>query len=78
MALSVMLVLLAIVQGQIRGRLVAWLALATLAFEPIPAGVAINARSWSDHAASALPLIFIGVASFSSRTTPSTDGSIGI
>ena len=62
MALSVMLVLLAIVQGQIRGRLVAWLALATLAFEPIPAGVAVNARSWSDHAASALPLIFIGVA----------------
>jgi hypothetical protein len=62
MAMSVMLVLLAIVQGQIRGRLVAWLALATLAFEPIPAGVAINARSWSDHAASALPLLFIAVA----------------
>jgi hypothetical protein len=36
--------------------------LATLAFEPIPAGVAINARSWSDHAASALPLLFIAVA----------------
>ena len=38
MALAVMLILLAIVRGQIRGRLMAWLALATLAFNPIPAG----------------------------------------
>jgi len=59
MALAVMLIILAIVRGRIRGRLVAWLALVTLAFEPIPAGLANNARSWGDHAASALPLIFI-------------------
>jgi len=61
LALAVMLVLLAIAQGEIRGRLVAWLALATVAFEPIPAGLAINARSWNDHAASSLALIFLGV-----------------
>ena len=62
LALAVMLILLAIVRGEIRGRLVAWLALATLAFEPIPAGpLSINARSWNDHAAAALPLIFIAV-----------------
>jgi len=59
LALAVMLMLLAVVQGRITGRLVAWLALVTLAFEPIPAGLANNARSWGDHAASALPLIFI-------------------
>jgi len=59
LALAVMLILLAVVQGRITGRLVAWLALVTLAFEPIPAGLAVNARSWGDHAASALPLIFI-------------------
>jgi hypothetical protein len=59
LALAVMLVLLAVVRGQITGRLVAWLALVTLAFEPIPAGLAVNARSWADHAVSALPLIFI-------------------
>jgi len=62
MALAVMLIILAIVRGRIRGRLVAWLALATLAFNPIPLTTAINGRSWGDHAASALPLLFIVIA----------------
>ena len=61
MALSVMLILLAIVRGWIRGRLVAWLALATLAFNPIPAGDAINARPWGEHVAAVLPLACIVV-----------------
>ena len=59
MALAVMLTLVALVKGEIRGTLLAWLAMATLAFEPIPAGDLINARSWSDHADAALPLLFI-------------------
>jgi len=62
MALAVMLIILAIVRGRIRGWLVAWLALATLAFNPIPPAIAINGRSWGDHAASALPLLFIVIA----------------
>ncbi len=62
MALAVMLIVLAIVRGKVRGRLVAWLALATLAFNPIPPATAINGRSWGDHAASALPLLFIAIA----------------
>ena len=61
MALTVMLILLAIVCGWIRGRLVAWIALATLAFNPIPAGISINARPWNEHVAAALPLACIVV-----------------
>ena len=62
MALAVMLILLAVVRGRIRGQLVAWLALATLAFNPIPAGLAINARTWGGHVAAVLPLLCIVVA----------------
>lgn len=62
MALAVMLVMLALIRGQIRGQLVAWLALATLAFNPIPKGLDINARLWGGHAAAALPLACIAVA----------------
>ena len=62
MALSVMLILLAIVRGWVRGSLLAWLALATLAFNPIPPTTDINGRPWGDHVASALPLAFIAVA----------------
>ena len=61
MALAVMLVILAVVQGRVRGRLIAWLALVTLAFDPVPVGYAINARSWGYHVASALPLICIAI-----------------
>jgi hypothetical protein len=57
--LSVMLILLAVVRGWIRGRLVAWLALVTLAFNPIPEGLDINARTWGTKAAALVPLIFI-------------------
>ena len=36
---------------------VAWLALVTLAFHPVPIGLAENARSWGLHAGAALPAI---------------------
>ena len=62
MALAVMLTILAIVEGRIRGQLVAWLALVTLAFNPIPNSHAINARLWGTHAAAALPLVFLVIA----------------
>ncbi len=61
MALAVMLIILGIVRGSIRGRLVAWLALVTLVFNPIPTGLDINARTWANHVAAALPVIFMAI-----------------
>jgi hypothetical protein len=63
LALAVMLILLALVRGRIGGPLVAWLALATLSFVPIPAGpLALTSRAWNSHVAAALPLFCIAVA----------------
>ena len=62
MTLSVMLIVLAVIRGRIRGWLVAWLAMATLAFPSIPAGVAINARPWGTHVLATLPTAFMLVA----------------
>ena len=64
MALAVMLILLALVRGHIRGQLVAWLALVTVVFNPIPAGLSLNARSWSDHVAASLSLASVAVVLF--------------
>jgi hypothetical protein len=61
LALAVMLILLALVRGQIRGRLVAWLVLVSLVFNPIPVGLSLNARSWNDHTAASLPFACIVV-----------------
>lgn len=62
MALAVMLIVLAIVRGRMPGRLVAWLVLASLAFNPIPGPITINGRSWGVHVAFALPLLCIVIA----------------
>ena len=62
MALAVMLIVLSVVRGRVRGHLVAWIALVTLAFNPIPRTIAINGRSWGNHVAFALPLAFILIA----------------
>jgi hypothetical protein len=59
MALAVMLIVLAVAGRRIRGQLIAWLALATIAFNPIPGGLSINARTWGGHVEAALPLLFI-------------------
>jgi len=62
MALSIMLIILNVVRRRIRGELVVWLVLVSLAFQPVPAGLAVNARPWGYHIASAYPLICIGIA----------------
>ena len=54
LALAVMLVLLAVVRGRISVPLIAWLALVTVAFNPVPVGSMVNARSWSHGAALAV------------------------
>ena len=62
MALSVLLILLEIVDGRIRGELVAWLAMVLLVYNPIPFGLAYNAVSWGEHASASLPEIAMVVA----------------
>jgi hypothetical protein len=39
MAITVMLIILDVVRGRIRGTLIAWIALVTLAFDPVPWGI---------------------------------------
>jgi hypothetical protein len=54
MALAVMLILLDAVRGQIRGGLLVWLALLTVAFNPVPMGLDYNAKPWAVGAAAAV------------------------
>jgi hypothetical protein len=61
MVLAVFLVVLAVVQGRVRGQLIVWIGLLGLAFNTIPLGFQINARSWGYHAASAAPLVFLAI-----------------
>lgn len=63
LALAVMLIVLGIVCGRIRGELIAWLAVVTLAYNPVPWGLSLNQnRSWGFHAAAALPEVAIAIA----------------
>jgi hypothetical protein len=62
LALSVGLILLAIVRGRVPGYLIVWLALASLAFYPIPYGLDVNARSWGGSAVTGLETAFIVLA----------------
>jgi len=63
LALAVMLIVLAVVCGRIRGELVAWLAMVTLAYNPVPWGGSLNQnRSWGHPLAVALPEVAIAVA----------------
>lgn len=61
-ALTVMLILLDVVKGRIRGYTIAWLALVTLAFDPIPWGFASNGQSWGLAARQQLPAWFALIA----------------
>lgn len=62
MALAVALVLLDIAGGHIRWQLVAWLALVTLTFNPVPSGLFVsNSQSWGIQAREVLPVLGIVV-----------------
>jgi len=61
MALAVSLVVLDIVGGRIRGELVAWIALVTLAFSPVPWGFMSNSVAWGLQEREFLPFIMIGI-----------------
>jgi hypothetical protein len=62
MAATVLLVLLEVIRGRIRGTVVGWLALMTLAFDPFPLGFLSNGQSWGTRAREVLPNYFIVVA----------------
>ena len=62
MALAVSLLLLDVIGGRIRGQLVAWLGLLTLAFDPVPWGVLSNGQPWGLDVRLYLPLAFMAIA----------------
>jgi hypothetical protein len=62
LALAVMLVLLSVARGQSFAKLVVWIVLASLAWNPIPFGLGFNARSWGYDAGAALPALAVGAA----------------
>jgi hypothetical protein len=62
MALSVALVILHVIRGRVPGYLMAWLALVTLEFNPVPYGFAYNATSYSLQLAGALRLAIMAAA----------------
>jgi hypothetical protein len=57
MALGVMLIVLCVVRGSRIGETLVWLTLVSLAWNPIPFGLAFNARWWGHSVAIALPLV---------------------
>jgi hypothetical protein len=62
MALAVMLIALDVVRGRLRGSVVVWIGLATLAFDPIPIGLQLNAQPWGHDVRQAAAFVFIGCA----------------
>jgi hypothetical protein len=62
LALAVLLIVLDIVRGRIRGQLLAWLALVTMAFNPIR--LDDNTSWWVYHTAIAIPLLCMAVVLF--------------
>ena len=62
MALALCLILLDVVRGQIRGRLVAWLALLPLVFSPVPWGFVSNTVSWGFQEREFAPFLGMAVA----------------
>jgi hypothetical protein len=61
MALAVLLVILDVVSGRIRGELVAWLALVIVAYNPFPYGLAFHGTSLGHFMSLVLPYVFLGV-----------------
>jgi hypothetical protein len=63
MALAVSLLLLDVVGGRIRGELVAWFGLLTLAFDPVPWGFLSNGQLWGMDIRLYLPISLMVIAS---------------
>lgn len=61
MALAVSLVVLDILCGRIRERLVAWLVLVALAFNPVPWGFVSNSVSWGLQERETIPFVCMAV-----------------
>jgi hypothetical protein len=62
LALAVLLITLDVVRGRIRGQLLAWLALVTMAFNPIR--LDLNTSRLAYHTAIAIPLVCMAVVLF--------------
>jgi hypothetical protein len=61
MALAVMLIVLDVASGRVRGSLLAWLALVTVGLSPIPIGIDFNARTWGGSAVALLQIVVIAI-----------------
>jgi hypothetical protein len=61
-ALALLLVLLDVVRGRLREEVVAWLALLTLAFSPVPWGFVSNSMAWGLQEREFLPFVGMAVA----------------
>jgi hypothetical protein len=62
LAAAVMILMLDIAQGRLRGKTITWIALATVAFNPIPWGFTSNGRSWGLFVRQQLPIWFALIA----------------
>jgi hypothetical protein len=62
MAMTVMLIALDTVRGRFRGQTFAWIALATIAFDPIPLSGSLNVTSFDHTVSEAAPIAFVAVA----------------
>ncbi len=62
MAVAVALILLDVVSGRLRGSTVAWIALATAVFNPVPWEIHADGTSWGLGLYIALPITMLSVA----------------
>jgi hypothetical protein len=62
LAAAVMILMLDIARGRLRGKTVAWIALVTVAYNPIPWGFNSNGRSWGLFVRQQLPIWFALIA----------------
>jgi hypothetical protein len=60
-SMAVMLVLLEVIDGRLRGELLAWVAMILLAYDAIPFGLAYNAVSWGERVTVVLPEVAISI-----------------
>jgi Glycosyltransferase family 87 len=61
MAMAVLLVLLEVVDGRLRGELLAWVAMILLLYDAIPFGLAYNAVSWGERVSILLPEVAMAI-----------------